>query len=179
MMRKLFNFLYYILLMQFIIGLCNIFPNLKFFNKIRGLLLSGFFKKCGKNFQIAKGCIINMPRNMEIGNNVYIAHNVWINATGGLVIGDDVIISPKVVIATTKHSYENGKSSLEKSENKPIYIKNGVWVASNSVVTLGITIGEGSIVGACSSVTKDVEAYTFVGGVPAKKIKTLEIYLNE
>lgn len=165
--------------MQLIIGICNFLPNLKIFNKLRGLLLKKFFKKCGRNFQIAKNCIINMPRNMEIGDNVYIAHNVWINATGGLYIGDDVIISPKVVIATTKHSYENGKSSLTKSENKPIYIKDGVWIASNSVITLGVTLGRGSIVGACSSVTKNVDPYTFVGGVPAKKIKVLETNLNE
>src|SRR5699024_10962664 len=108
-LRHVFNFLYYIILMQLILGLTSVLPNMHICNRVRGFLVKPFFKKCGKNFQLAKGAIINMPRNIEIGDNVYIAHNVWINGTGNLYIGHDVIVSPNVVIATTKHRYINEK----------------------------------------------------------------------
>ncbi|MEK3966614.1 acyltransferase [Paenibacillus sp. FSL H7-0323] len=135
-----------------------------------------FFKKCGRNFQIASGVTLNVSRNMEIGDDVYIAHNCWINASGGLTIGNGVIISPMVVIATTKHMYQNGRIS-EKSENAPIKIGDYSWISSNSVITCGTTIGTGCIVAACSSVVKDVGDFWLVGGVPAKPIHKL--YTNE
>lgn len=171
--RKIFNFLLYICLMQFIIGITTVLPNLKASNRIRGLFLRPFFKKCGSNFQVAKGVVINLSRNIEIGDNVYIAHDVWINGTGGLSIGDNVIISPKVVIATTKHAYINGSISNTESYNGPIFIGNGTWVASNSTITMNVRIGKGCIIGANSSVTKNIPDFTFAGGVPAKKIKSL------
>lgn len=173
LIKKIFNFLFYILLMQFIMGISNVLPNLKISNQIRGFLLKPFFKKCGANFQIAKGAVINLPRNIEIGNNVYIAHDVWINGTGGLIIGDGVIISPKVVIATTRHAYVNGAVSNKLSNNGPSTIGDGSWIASNSTVTMNVIIGRGCIIGANSSVTKNIPDYSFAGGVPAKVIKTL------
>lgn len=123
---------------------------------------------------VASGCIFNMSRNMEVGDNVYIAHNVWINATAGLKLGDGVIISPGVVIATTKHDYQDGATSLNKSIKAPIEIKKGAWVVSNSVVTSGVTIGEGSIIGACSVVTKNINNFSFYAGQPAKFIKKID-----
>ncbi|PAB59391.1 acyltransferase [Anaeromicrobium sediminis] len=157
----------------YLINLCtSLLPNCVESNIIRGWLMRPFFKRCGKNFQIASGVTINVSRNMEIGNDVYIAHNSWINASGGLKIGDGVVISPMVVVATTKHIYINGKIS-PKSQTAPIVIGDFSWIASNSVITSGTTIGKGCIVGACSSVTQTVDNYWFVGGVPAKPIKKL------
>jgi acetyltransferase-like isoleucine patch superfamily enzyme len=173
LLNKAFNLLYYILLMHIILLFTSLLPNFQLMNKIRGFLLKPFFKKCGKNFQVARGIVINYSRNIEIGNDVYIAHDAWVNGTGGLTIGDRVIISPKVVIATTKHVYENGSVNLLKSENGPINIGAGTWIASNSTITLNTNIGEGCIIGACSSVTKDIPDYSFAGGVPAKVIKSL------
>lgn len=173
--RKTFNFLFYILLMQLIYGVSHFFPNLKFFNKIRGWLLSPFFAKCGKNFQIAKGVTINMSRNIYIGDNVYIAHKVWINGTGKLYIDNGVIVSPNVVITTTKHQYKNGAISNVLSENKPTKIGKGSWIASNSTITMGIEIGKGVIVGANSVVLKDIDDYSLAAGCPAKVIKKLEV----
>ncbi len=159
--------------MQSIMGILSILPNIKYSNQIRGYFLRPFFKKSGKNLQIAKGVIINYPRNISIGNNVYIAHDVWINGTGGLNIGNNVIVSPKVVIATTKHMYIDGIVSLEKSEHGEINIGDGTWIASNSTITSNTTIGKGCIIGACSAVTKNIPDYSFAGGVPAKIIKKI------
>lgn len=171
---KSFNFSYYFILMEFILGITSLLPNIKISNQIRGFLIRPFFKKCGKNFQLAKRVIINYPRNIEIGDNVYLAHNIWINGTGGLKIGNGVIISPGVVIATTKHLYENQSISKFKSKSAPIVIGDGTWITSNCVITMNTRIGKGCIIGACSSVTSNIPDYTFAGGVPATFIKSLE-----
>src|SRR5699024_5066614 len=93
---KLYNFFYYIILFQIILWVTSFLPNLSYSNKIRGFLVKPFFKNCGKNFQLAKGAVINMSRNIEIGDNVYIAHNIWLNGAGGLKINNNVVISPNV-----------------------------------------------------------------------------------
>lgn len=160
-------------LIHFFQLITNLLPNNRRSNVVRGLLLSRFFGSCGSNLQIASGVILINPKNMIIGDNVYIAHNAWINGTGGIQIESNVIISPMVVVASTKHLYEDGKISNTKSELGTIIIKNGSWIASNSVITKGVTIGEGSIIGACSSVTKNIPDFYFAGGVPAKPIKKL------
>ncbi|WP_217586557.1 acyltransferase [Lentibacillus saliphilus] len=170
---KIKNGVYYHILLHLVLLITALLPNLGLSNRIRGYLVKPFFKKCGKNFQLARGATINMVRNIEIGDDVYIAHNVWINGTGGLKIGSGVILSPMVVVTTTKHAYDNGKISNTKTEIDRVIIGDGTWVASNSVITKGVEIGKGCIIGACSSVTKDVQDYTFVGGVPAKNIKYL------
>ena len=56
---------------------------------------------------------------------------------------------------------------------KPIIIDDGCWIGANATIIGGVTIGEGAVVAAGAVVTKDVEPYTMVGGVPAKIIKEL------
>jgi acetyltransferase-like isoleucine patch superfamily enzyme len=57
---------------------------------------------------------------------------------------------------------------------KPIYIQNNVWIGFNTCVLPGVTIGEGSIIGARSVLAEDVEPYTVVGGNPARVIRKLK-----
>ncbi len=173
MVNRVLRFFWYVLAMQGVLGILSFMPNHSIFNKFRGWAVRPFFLKCGKRFQLAKGVLINSPWGITVGDDVYIAHDVWMNGVGGLHIGDGVIISPKVVISTAKHSYVNGAIALRKSINSPIFIERGVWVASNSVVTMGTTIGEGSIIGALSVVTHDIPRNYFAAGSPAKPIKSL------
>lgn len=172
-MKRLNKFLKYFVVLHTIQLLFELLPNLKICNKWRGRFMRPFFKSCGKNFQIAKGVTINVIWNMEVGDDVYIAHQCWINAAGGLKIESGAILSPRVVVATTKHQYIDGRVSNTLSELAPIIIGEGVWIASNTVVAKGTTIGAGSIIGACSSVTKNIEPYVFAAGAPAKALRTL------
>ena len=64
---------------------------------------------------------------------------------------------------------------LSKSFVSPVLIKKNAWIAIGSIILPGVTIGEGSIVGSGSVVTKDVPDNVFVGGVPAKVIKKFEM----
>lgn len=151
-----------------------LFPNSKLTNRIRGKLLSPLFKKCGSNLQIASGVIINLHRNISIGNDVYIAHNAWINGTGGLIIEDEVIISPNVIITTTKHVRKNNKVSNYYSTNQKVIIGKGSWIAGNSTISMGVEVGSGCIVSANSLINKSKKGNNLlIGGVPATVIKTL------
>lgn len=90
-----------------------------------------------------------------------------LDARGGLTIGNSVSISHNVVIMTGGHK---ANSETFEGEHLPIDIADYVWIGCNAVVLKGLTIGKGAIVAAGAVVTKNVEPYTIVGGVPASVI---------
>jgi len=92
-----------------------------------------------------------------------------------LVIEDRVAISPRVTFVM--HSAPNWSRirNIIGDKKGKIRIKQDAWIGTGAVILPGIEIGEGAIVGANSLVTKDVPDYTIVGGIPAKKIETLNV----
>ena len=83
----------------------------------------------------------------------------------------DFISSSPIFYSPKNPLFKSFVKEKRFNDLKPIYIGNDVWIGSNVVVIDGIKIGHGSIIGANSVVTKDVEPYSIVGGVPAKLIK--------
>lgn len=89
-------------------------------------------------------------------------------------IGKLTMLAGKVTIVGGDHNYRkpglptvfSGRDKLE-----PTYIGDDVWIGTHTIIMTGVRIGNGAIVAAGSVVTKDVEPYTIVGGVPAKFIK--------
>ena len=123
------------------------------------------------------------PFTADFGKNISFGKNVFINAgchfqdQGGITIGDGVLIGHNVVLATANHALEPSKS--RKLNYKPIVIGDNVWIGSNSVILQGVTIGQWAVVAAGAVVTKDVEPYTVVGGIPAKFIRRVEDDLGD
>ena len=111
---------------------------------------------------------------VEIGKNVSFNSNVMINARGigKISIGKNVLIGPNVVIRSSNHNYaEINVPIINQGMTKgEIIIEDNVWISSNCVILPNCTIGEGAIVAAGAVVTKDIEPYSIVGGIPAKKI---------
>lgn len=109
---------------------------------------------------------------IEIGNDV--AFGVWnvISAQNHIKIGDSSIFAERVSIRDQNHNYTDMSKHIKHQgfTTAPIIIGNGVWVASNVVITAGVTIGDGAIVGANAVVTKDIPAYAIAVGSPAKVI---------
>lgn len=112
--------------------------------------------------------------------NIFLGDNVFINFYSGLfasdapiTVGNSVMIGPYTRIFTQNHRYDDLKQSMYKQGyvSKPVIIEDDVWIGANCTVLPGVRIGKGSIVGAGSVVTKDVQPYSVVGGVPAKRIK--------
>ena len=85
-----------------------------------------------------------------------------------IVIGDDSVISQGTYLCTASHDISSKMLPLNTA---PIIIGKNVWVAADAFVGMGVTIGEGAVVGARAAVFKDVEPWTVVGGNPAKFIK--------
>ena len=118
------------------------------------------------------------PFNTDFGKNIHIGENVFINSgckmqdQGGIYIGDDVLIGHNACLLTLNHA-EEPENRADMFPN-PIYIEDKVWLGSNVTVLPGVRICEGAIVGAGAVVTKDVEANTIVGGVPAKFIRKID-----
>lgn len=108
----------------------------------------------------------------RVGKNVFINHDCTFLDMGGITIEDDVMIGPKVCLTTEGHPIN--PQERKKLMVKPIVIKRNAWIGAGATILPGVTVGENSVVAAGAVVTKDVQANTMVGGVPAKVIKTIE-----
>lgn len=117
---------------------------------------------------IMLGSEIVSPEQLRIGRNTAIGRRCVIDARGGITIGRDVNISSYAHLQTAKHLIDDPDFTHQYS---PIAIGDRAWIAEGAVVLGGVTIGEGAVVAANAVVTKDVEPFCVVGGVPARFIR--------
>lgn len=112
---------------------------------------------------------------LEIGDHTTIAHNCQ------LTIGKEIRIGRHCLIAANVFMFDSGGHATDpelrlqglpptEDQVRPITVKDNVWIGRNAIIFPGVTIGEGSIVGAGAVVMMDVPPYTMVAGNPAKKI---------
>ena len=158
----------------------NLRVNKYFYNNI---LETGLRIEYPKNLELGSGSYFGFDckiyasefSKVKIGSGCEFNSNVMINARGrgSIFIGNNVLIGPNVVLRSSDHSFVSlsEKISEQGVEDGYIIVKDNVWIGSNCVILKNITIGEGSIVAAGAVVTKDIEPYSLVGGVPAKIIK--------
>ena len=194
-MRKVVDFLFYESI-QVLLFLIFFFPG-KLMCYFRGLLLKTFFNKCGnrllldrnlnikgfKNITLGNGCNIQYDcaliaynnGNIEIGDNLNMNYNACLNAADGgkILIGNNVLIAQNVVIRASNHNFDNLFQLINSQGHKAgeIVIGDDCWIGANVVIVPGVIIGEKSVIGAGSVVTKNIPAFSVVGGVPAKVIK--------
>ncbi len=136
--------------------------------------------KIGNNVSIQKNTIIectgvirNLGEGLVIGNNTGIAQGAFIQVRGKVVIGNDVIFGPNVSIFSESHNFDdpNIPVHLQGETRKGVTIEDGAWIGTRAVILDGVTVGRNSIVAAGAIVTRDVPAFSIVGGVPAKVLK--------
>jgi lipopolysaccharide O-acetyltransferase len=121
-----------------------------------------------------------------IGNNVQINDNVHIGCAQSIKIGDNVLIASKVFITDHNHGDYSGdypSSPLTPPSQRPLSLKsivigNNVWIGEFVSVLPGVEIGEGSIIGANSVVSKSIPPNSICAGVPARVIKTYNFETN-
>jgi len=111
---------------------------------------------------------------LKIGNNSSIGPYSYIGCSGFIEIGDNVMMSPRVSIYAENHLFDHPDLSIKEQGVKREFVKieDDCWIAANTIILAGVTIGRGSVIAAGSVVTKDVPPYSIVGGVPAKVIKS-------
>lgn len=128
--------------------------------------------RIGKDFVTCPGFkMFAQTGTVKIGDDVFFNFNCFVSADrASLEIGDHCLFGNNVSIWCSNHNFSD-RNVLIKNQgytSKPIVIGSDVWVGANVTILPGVTIGDGSVIAAGAIVNKDVEAYTIVGGVPAK-----------
>ncbi|MBN1816157.1 MAG: hypothetical protein JW828_02280 [Sedimentisphaerales bacterium] len=138
----------------------------------RARLARSLFKHCGSGVRIGQWARFGSGAQISLGKNSSIGRNCWL--LGDVDIGDDVGIAPDVVVLSSNHNTEDITVPMNRQgqqASQPVHIGNDVWIGTRAILLPGVHIGEHSIIGAGSVVTKDVPAYAVVGGNPAKVIR--------
>ena len=134
-----------------------------------------YFVKKDATSSISKSVKISNPENITIGKNTYINGDTYLLAgqKSKILIGDNCLISYNVHIRTTTHNYIDRNKLINKQghSEKNIVIGNDVWIGFGAQILPGVIIGNGAVIGAGAVVTKNVEEYAVVAGVPAQIIK--------
>lgn len=142
------------------------------FRRWRNLVLQLFGMRMGTMCAVSASAKIWAPWNVTLGQHVALGGKSEIYSVDKIFIGDKVTVSQGAYLCTASHDIKYINTPLVHS---PIKINAFAWVAADSFVGMGVTIGEGAVVGARAAVFKDVEPWTVVGGNPAKFIKKREI----
>ena len=129
--------------------------------------------RMGPGSRVYPGVCIYYPRNVYLGSRVVLNRGVFITAPASVEIGDDALVGPYVVINSGNHTFADRSRPIrgQGHEYLPIRIGEDVWIGANVTVLAGVTIGRGSVVGAGAVVNRDVEPYSVVAGVPARRIR--------
>lgn len=124
--------------------------------------------KFGKCTYINRNTEIIGTIKIKIGHNTAIGWHCQLDGRGGLEIGNNVVIASYCKLITGTHDLDD---PLFPAHFKPIKIGDRVWIGTGSIILPGIVIHDGAVIAAGAVVTKDVPAFTVVGGNPAKFIK--------
>lgn len=130
-----------------------------------------FLKSLGK-IRIYEGVTLWYPYRIKIGNNVTLNEWVYIDGFGNVTIGNGVRIAHRATILSSDHRYADPDVFiyLQGIVKKETVIEDDVWIGCNAVVLPGVRIGKGAIIAASAVVTKDVEPFAMMAGVPARLI---------
>lgn len=107
---------------------------------------------------------------LTIGMHSSIGPDCYIGCSGQITVGANVMLAPSVNLFAEEHIWHEPEKPIKEQGVTacPIVVEDDCWIGSGSVITGGVTIGEGSVVGAGSVVTRDVPRRTVVAGVPAR-----------
>lgn len=121
----------------------------------------------GERAHIYGGLEVREPQNVEIGNATIVGHNVILDGRSGIKIGPNVNLSSEVSIWTLQH---DPQSPTFGTRGGQVVVDKNAWLSFRCTVLPGVHIGEGAVVAAGSIVTKDVEPFAIVAGIPARTI---------
>jgi acetyltransferase-like isoleucine patch superfamily enzyme len=145
------------------------------------------FLQYGEGFTTGYNCRLEMfdtgvgsEKKLFIGKNCKIGDYVHIAAGERVSIGDNVLMASKIFISDLNHGDYSDTSTDSTPDvppddrpihTKPVSIGNNVWIGDNSCILLGVTIGDGSIIGANSVVNRDIPKNCIAVGSPARVVK--------
>jgi maltose O-acetyltransferase len=111
--------------------------------------------------------------NMVVGEKVFFNFNCVVLDVMQVTIGSRTLFGPNVQIYTATHPTDHKERASGVEFAKPITIGEDVWVGGSAIICPGVSIGDRTIIGAGSVVTRDIPSDTFAAGNPCKVIRTL------
>jgi maltose O-acetyltransferase len=112
--------------------------------------------------------------NIKTGNKVFFNFNCVVLDVAQVTIGNRTMFGPNVQIYTATHPMDHKVRAAGLENAKPVIIGNDVWVGGSAVICPGVSIGDRSVIGAGSVVTKDIPADVFAAGNPCRVIRSLK-----
>lgn len=130
----------------------------------------------GKNCDIESGLVFHNCRNYSnfiIGDNCHIGKNCFFDLRDKVILKDNVVISMKCTFITHLDMSKSDLNRFYPPEQAGIEIQDNVYIGANSTVLNGVTIKKDTLIAACSLVNANIDSNLIIGGIPAKKIKSL------
>jgi len=134
-------------------------------NAVRVLALRLFGAKIGARVIVRPSARITYPWKVAIGDHAWIGDHAELYSLGPITIGANSVVSQRAYLCAGTHDYHQIDFAILAP---PIHVGDEVWIATDVFVAPGVTIGNGAVIGARSSVFDDIEAGTVAFGSPAK-----------
>ncbi len=136
--------------------------------------------------EIGDDCYIVPPlhanwggKHCHFGNNVYANFNLTLVDDTHIYVGDCTMIAPNVVIATAGHPISPELREKSYQYNMPVHIGRNCWIGAGALIMPGVTIGDNTVIGAGSVVTKDIPANVVAVGNPCRVMREISEHDKE
>lgn len=139
----------------------------------RNTLIKKIIGSTGENLCVEPTFWCDYGYNIEVGENFYANHNLVILDCATVKFGDNVFIGPNCSFYTAGHPLEAKQRNEGLEYAHPITIGNNVWLGGNVVVLPGVSIGNNTVIGAGSVVTKDIPENVVAVGNPCRVVKSI------
>lgn len=136
-------------------------------------ILSSLLGKKGKNVTIISPFYCDYGYKIEVGDNFFANTNFVVLDGAKVCIGDNVFIAPGVGIYTAGHPLDEVQRREGLEYAFPVTIGNDVWIGAQACILPGVTIGDNTVIGAGSVVSKDIPANVLAAGNPCKVIREI------
>jgi galactoside O-acetyltransferase len=139
---------------------------------VRYLVYRMLFRRLDGFCMFATGVRFSHAYGISAGRNFRVNTGTFVDGRGGLAVGANVLVGPNVAILSSDHEWTKPDVPiyLQGHRLSPTTIGDDVWIGANAVITPGVTLATGTLVGAGAVVTSDTEPYAIVAGVPARPI---------
>ena len=143
---------------------------------LRNQILHNLFGFCGENIRVNQPIFVDYGCNVSLGRNSLININCTLLDAGKITIGENTLIGPDVKIYTTIHPLiaeertyidKSGQSAI-RTQTAPVVIGNHVWIGGGVIILPGVTIGDYTVIGAGSVVTRSIPSRVVAYGNPCR-----------
>ncbi len=131
--------------------------------------------------EVGDGCYIEAPfyanwggRFVRLGHRVYANYHLTLVDDTYITIGDDTMIGPNVTIATAEHPLTPSLRRQGLQRNRPVHIGRNCWIGAGAIILPGVTIGDDTVIGAGSVVTRDIPSRVVAVGNPCRVLRAIE-----